>query len=205
MSALATFPALQLYAAQLFFSLLPLCAAYLAQLSLSQGNVIILWAFKTCMRKALQHNRSVGACLLVWDWDKWWGISLECWCCWVSIRGNNIGKFDPPNNGILYFYCLHASLFSALKYEPHLGSFSHPCSVPPCSKPVMVYCYCKNPSTDPPTPTTTAYTLTAPHPTETSKWAQHEAFMWTIALFYPAPRNPDTAPPPQPPFPFPLD
>lgn len=46
-------------------------AAYLVRLSLPQENVIILRAsirwlsFKTCIRKALHHNRSVGACLLV--------------------------------------------------------------------------------------------------------------------------------------------
>lgn len=46
-------------------------AAYLVRLSLPQENMIILRAsirwlsFKTCIRKALHHNRSVGACLLV--------------------------------------------------------------------------------------------------------------------------------------------
>lgn len=53
---------------------LPLCCvAYLVQLSLPRENVIIprpsiRWlSFKTCMRKALQHNRSMGACLLVYE------------------------------------------------------------------------------------------------------------------------------------------
>lgn len=52
------------------------CVAYLVQLSLPQENVIIprpsiRWlSFKTCMRKALLHNRSVGACLLAYTMDK---------------------------------------------------------------------------------------------------------------------------------------
>lgn len=76
------------------------CAAYLVLLSLSQENVIILkpsirWlSFKTCMRKALQHNRSVGAWPVCLYRRGARGISLECGYCWVSSSIFDINIFE---------------------------------------------------------------------------------------------------------------
>lgn len=76
------------------------CAAYLVRLSLSQENVIILkpsirWlSFKTCMRKALQHNRSVGAWPVCLYRRGARGISLECGYCWVSSSIFDINIFE---------------------------------------------------------------------------------------------------------------
>lgn len=47
----------------------------------------IRWlSFKTCMRKALLHNRSVGACLLVYTTGKSKKQELKVEFWWVSMR-----------------------------------------------------------------------------------------------------------------------
>lgn len=91
------------------------CVAYLVRLSLPQENVIIpgpsiRWlSFKTCMRKALLHNRSVGACLLVYTMGKRKKQDLKVEFWWVSVRVKPTSWYSEC--GEMYFIIIAIQTF----------------------------------------------------------------------------------------------